>query len=893
MYDKDKLIERIWQNPNAITGLQMTLRGNVWQTSQYPDGTDDNGRRPDRTTMKRGTDSKGNATIWVHCNGDFGAFQGGTIWAYLHWRFNTNEHLDVLQRIGDTYGVEPDTTGYTDEQKRRAQQRRDEKAVLAHISAVLTKELHDGGNGTTARAYVQNRGLKTSPRLGAWNSKIKARLLAQLPPLVELPAKTIEDMLRRLFPTGAYDDQHRWHDNTDDYQLSIPYTNGSGNVIGFVLRRTSTNEALPKYKYSKDMAKGGYCEALRGGDAPVILVEGILDAEAMKQYGFANVLALGGQTPTDDKTDAAKSTIQTLLRYNAKKVIYIPDYEYKNLKDDAGNVVGVEPYPTADATRRTIAALLPYMTGTATGSGFVSLRVANLETADARKNKTKVDADTFLQSCGAEAMRRVLDDAAQWYEYELHAIVQQHTGDADGMAIAATDVYCRIQSYAQRNRLKDAITAAKSGYLAQLKAAGLNAAALTLIDKDGQHSTWAARMGEVVDAMAKTSTPERMGQLLTKAERIQHADTYNAFADQVNATRETLHAQVARKPDYLQTSWALYRERYNKGTQRYEPHENRKISFAPAAVSVVAAPTNHGKTLVLLQTAIDVAKTTGKKYLYISFENDAEQLYIRAITAYMGDVWKADEPNPRGEVRAAIKADDMPAVLFDSGNTQINIGEYIQRYWVEVAPRLALVRTDADIDALCNNVAAQVEGWRNAGEEVGGIFIDYLQLLHYPAIHAHSRTDEVKGICDRLNDMAKATGLPVIVAAQFNRDATRAGGDKLDGIELANIGESAGIENIAEDVYLVWQVDKINPNSSTYTNGKNEFSIPKHLTRSRRCFVNPDSTDAEDAQLRRGYLYVENLKARDYATGGYCLLRYHGAAGAIIGNGSYNTQNAI
>ena len=116
-----------------------------------------------------------------------------------------------------------------------------------------------------------------------------------------------------------------------------------------------------------------------------------------------------------------------------------------------------------------------------------------------------------------------------------------------------------------------------------------------------------------------------------------------------------MHELVAQKPEYLQTSWALYRERYDKATRSTETYENRKISFAPAAVSVVAAPTNHGKTLILLQTAINVAQTTGKRFIYLSIENDAEQLYIRAITAHMGGVWAADEPNPRGKVRQHIK----------------------------------------------------------------------------------------------------------------------------------------------------------------------------------------------------------------------------------------------
>jgi replicative DNA helicase len=182
------------------------------------------------------------------------------------------------------------------------------------------------------------------------------------------------------------------------------------------------------------------------------------------------------------------------------------------------------------------------------------------------------------------------------------------------------------------------------------------------------------------------------------------------------------------------------------------------------------------------------------------------------------------------------------------------------------------------VDALCYNVTTIVDDWKNNGIEVGGIFVDYLQLLHARTGRTMPRTEEVKYICDRLNDMAKATALPVVCAVQFNRDATK--NDTLDAVELANIGESAGIENIAEDVYLVWQIDKINTDRKEYTQGSGtaqHFGLQRYQYRSRRCFED----EGNPQTLRKGYLYVENLKARDYATGGYCLLPFHGAAGAI------------
>jgi hypothetical protein len=887
-YDKDALLAAIWDNPEKVTGLHFTRKGAAWQSRQRLDGSDS--PRADKTILRRG----GNGQIFVNYNG--GSFpQGQDIWQYLQWRYETNDFIDVLNAVGEAYGIQPDMSAYSPEQVQRAQQRRTEKALLKDVATWLRAALK-GNAGEAARQYLNSRNMQPSERMGAWNAKIRAAVVEQLQKRNSMTKKDAEDFVRRYFPLTRKDGG-KWVDYADDYQLALPFYNGGGNVIGFALRSTSTTaptytdengivQSMPKYVYSKDMPRGGgYCETLRGGSADVYIVEGILDAEAMKQHGFTNVAACGGMTPTDNDDDAAKAMVKTLLRYNAKKLIYIPDCEYT---ED-----GVQK--TA-ATIRTINALLPHLSGTQDGAGFVSLRIANLETADSRQNHTKVDADTFLQTQRVCDMQNVLDAAAHWYEYELKDIVRQHAGDYDSMTAEAVAVFMQMQNPAQRGRLKAAITSAKDGYLATLKAAGLTAAELSLIERDGAQSAWATRMAELRAQMQSAETRESVAALLTEANRIQHADTYADFAAQVNITREDMHALVAEKPDYLQTTWALYKSMYNPATKSETLRRNRYISFAPAAVTIIAAPTNHGKTLVLLQTAINVAKTTGKKFLYISFENDAEQLYIRAVAAYMGDVWRdatytgedgKQHPveMPRAEIRSHIKG-DMPAELFAADSrSSINIDAYIRQYWQQIAPRLSLVRTSSDIDAVVNNVCAQVEAWRNTGVEVGGIFVDYLQLLHYAALHARSRTDEVKGICDRLNDMAKATKLPVILAAQFNRDATKAGGDTLDGVELANIGESSGIENIAEDVYLVWQTNKINPESKTYwtdTKSNPQFKLQPYQYRSRRCFTDATNKDT----LRKGYLYVENLKARDYATGGYCLLPYNGAAGAITSDES-------
>lgn len=879
MYNTEELLTAIWDNPTACTGLHFTRNGDKWQSRQRLDGSETT--KPAKTTLKWGHTKDGSSTIWVNYNGS--SFkQGQTIWAFLHWLWDTNEHIDVLQRLGDIYHIAADMTDYTEEQQRRARQRQSQRQINATIAAYVTQAL-DTDAGAVARQYLHGRGLQTTERLGAWGSGVKAALAEHLQKTcAALSSQQIAEQVRRVLPTirKDYTDnrQGAWKDFTDDYGLIAPYYNGIGNVAGFWARKTTaepltyTDESgavqeMPKYLYTAGMPKGGYYLNIKRNE-PVILVEGMLDAEAMLQAGFTNVMALGGVAPTDSE-DAAKNQIKTLQRCAVQKVTYLPDYEYN--KD--GNI-------KTDATQRTIAALLPYYTGGMDGNGFCAIRIGNLETTEARQQHSKVDAADFITTCGASHMEGVLHDAVQWYEYLLRIAAETCTDNAE-FAARCKQIYEDIPNPIERQQLKAKITAAQDGYFAKVKAQGMNGTAMCAIDSDSRHVDYYTGMQEVAADMQKAKTTASIERALAKAQRIQHGDAHKDFVAQANATREQLHTLVAAKPTYLETPWNLYR--YNEEQQRH--YACRPISFAPTAISIVAAPTNHGKTLLLLQTAVKLAQQTGKQYLYLSIENDAEQLYVRAITAYMGGVWAADAANPRHEVRQYIKAADMPTELFGSNGKRIDIGQYIETYWRDVAPHLALVRTPADVDALCYNVATQVDEWRNNGIEVGGVFVDYLQLLHANTGRSMPRTEEMKYVCDRLNDMAKATALPIVCAAQFNRDATKT--DTLDTVELANIGESAGIENIAEDVYLVWQVDKINPNRQEYRQG-NEFSLKPNLYRSRRCFA--DETKAET--LRKGYLYIENLKARDYATGGYCLLPFNGAAGAITSEQSYHTDSA-
>ena len=335
-----------------------------------------------------------------------------------------------------------------------------------------------------------------------------------------------------------------------------------------------------------------------------------------------------------------------------------------------------------------------------------------------------------------------------------------------------------------------------------------------------------------------------------------------------------------QEPDAVTTTWQMYRDN-NSTLNNGKPFEARKISFSPAAVSVFAAPTSHGKTLVMLQTALNIAQQR-QHVLYVGLENDEKQLFVRALCANIGDALQGMDVKPRTALRQFLKQQGYG--INDLQKTAA-IDEILQdkydTFCRDVFPYLHMVRMDSDCDTICDSIAAQVEAWQNIGQPTAAVFIDYIQLLHV-AGRNFSRTDELKAICDSINELSKKTGLPVIVGSQMNRSATKGEGNMppFDNVDLYNIGESSGIENIAEDCYFIWNTNKTN--TDRYKD-KDGFINKMPYHRSKRIFYDNSGTYT----LRRQYIYIETLKSRDEETGCYCLIKTNFGAGSMAADTEY------
>ena len=134
----------------------------------------------------------------------------------------------------------------------------------------------------------------------------------------------------------------------------------------------------------------------------------------------------------------------------------------------------------------------------------------------------------------------------------------------------------------------------------------------------------------------------------------------------------------------------------------------------------------------------------------------------------------------------------------------------------------------------------------------GMICIDYMQFLKLAKRVPGSRQEELKDICIKLKDCAVETGLPILLAAQFNRSVVA----EAD-LSPTNIGEAGDIERAANMIIGMW-----NRNFDGFSRqgniGKNNKKIEKEPA-----------------------IYFEILKGRGMEPGQSTIMDFNGNTGKL------------
>ena len=210
-----------------------------------------------------------------------------------------------------------------------------------------------------------------------------------------------------------------------------------------------------------------------------------------------------------------------------------------------------------------------------------------------------------------------------------------------------------------------------------------------------------------------------------------------------------------------------------------------------AAITLVAGRPRHGKTTVMMNLLMSMAELyPRKRFLFFTYEEPSAhiltKLLNRTLEADLTAHYQYEEASTnysylgaylrsgRTDVAEIETAKEKLRDLMESGRIQVIDGNY----------------TVEDLRAILEALPA---------EEVGAVFLDYIQRMS-TAKQTQDKRTEIAHISDQLLQIAKGTGLPLILGAQLNRGAVTAT-DKRPSLE--NLKEAGNLE---EDANLVLSV---------------------------------------------------------------------------------------
>lgn len=866
--NKAAVISAIWENPEPAFNCRFRQSGRYLineRNEEYPE------QGKIRLALTRTGEN-----IMVFYNGSSREEKTDVITHLERYVLHTAGFSETITRLAGIYGL---SLRLSEEQRRRMNR----AALAREVCPCLVESLRNNPTGAAGKYITETRGLSIDAHFG------------------ELTAESLNRVKEHLRNRGIYytPEDLQALGLTEEralngYNVVIPYYS-NGNVTGFILRNT-TGTAAPKYLYSRDIGRVGYCDRLKIGK-PTFIVEGQIDAIRLIQAYDAdtdapNILAIGGANISAD--------IAALLkRHNIDVITYVPDVEYNEQGERKTDIIN--------------AAIRAFQGVKVEDEPVIkTLFVSELETPQgADLNGYKIDADTYGKEHGNDVLIcSVEGNAVNWYAWELKQLEKwERTADSwDSWNIENVfrerfrSLYKRADVWERqpiRDYIKNRAIYAKYGITPQ---------ALAEVDADIKNRDYYGDVRAIYAEMGKAiengANPNIISGIIARLSDLQANSTRDEWGEQFNKTFSACTAEIAEQPAAIKTKWELGVIRKNN------PHPFRKtenIEFTPADVTIFCASTSHGKTMILFQSALDLVRNTDKTYLYISGEETQRQLLERALNAYIDIPATENGRTPAGgyclvsktrrkTILSVIQGKPAPEAyggvygsLYETEHYTAVKGEIqrkIQEYGRIIHPRLKLIHTDASIESIAANIKWSVEDLRAKGVDVGGVFVDYVQILNAEN-GGYSRHDELKTICKVLHSCAGEIDAPIIAAAQMNRDAITGG---IDEISNAKIGEGSDIEKIGCNIYFVYQTDKtplylyVDKKKGNAGAEDDEILNPANIgKRAERIFIRDTikTTGAPVLRLKKGYLYVEQLKARYGETGGWGLFPYDGESGRI------------
>ena len=534
------------------------------------------------------------------------------------------------------------------------------------------------------------------------------------------------------------------------HRLSIPYRSG-GSIKGFTFR--TIGDSQPKYFYSTGLDISGGFFNLSGvkGDKDILIVEGILDSLHATAKGIDNVVALGGANLSPEQ-------IKDAIRRGAKSFTLCLD------NDKAGR----------EGVLKAIEVIL--------GEGVNRVYIVTLP--DLGGGKT--DPDRFIKERGVEAFKDSIREASPYYAYQLQETLNKHgerelePRDIDNLLEEIVETASKIPSPIDRDRYKKIFLD-----LDPIQELGITEESLDITldrltstkEKEAQAKELKNLLSDATKHQAKGEIKEVLELLDSRVKEVKLKGAENLLPPPTDFNK--LLEDIATIPPGYRTGY---------------PSLDKFIDFTPGAISLIGGRPSHGKTTFMFNLLLEMAKLYPEEKLYFfSYEEPVRNISVKLLNRLTGIDLKPFFPNTTLSsptnyefIKSYIKAGRTDIEQLEDGKRQLK--ELID------SQRITIIGENYSVEDLSKLIA-----YLQKKEKIGAVFIDYIQRMRTERKTQEKRI-EISHISDQTLQIAKETGLPIILGAQLNRATqdSKAGKPRLENLKEAG--------NLEEDANLVLSV---------------------------------------------------------------------------------------
>ncbi len=183
---------------------------------------------------------------------------------------------------------------------------------------------------------------------------------------------------------------------------------------------------------------------------------------------------------------------------------------------------------------------------------------------------------------------------------------------------------------------------------------------------------------------------------------------------------------------------------------------DKLITIPQGAITVVAGRPSHGKTTLLLNILLNMVRTyTDRPFFFFSYEESKRQVGLKLLNILSGEL--IDERQNLIQLENYIRGKNTGRQKIEEGKAQFKDFTKSGRLWVIDEPYF--------VDDLTDTIAHLKDR-----HDIGAVFIDYIQKVKIKGKYEMKQL-EIQKISERILETAKTLSIPVIMGAQFNRQA--------------------------------------------------------------------------------------------------------------------------